>query len=579
MRKLLGIHGTWLKLQQVLTLHQRRRYYALAWWGMLNTLLEIVGISVLLHAVLSILRPNFIQHNFFTRSLSQIFGITEQLPFVALICSLLLVLYLVKNIIIVRINKAQVRFAYDVTDQLLNDRYEAIAKRDLLYFKQRRSSEITNELFSTSIYLPERVIIPSIILLSELSVLMLTLAAILIYKPILFVFTLITVVPAAGFLIVWNRSKLDSSGRKVNQINPLIYDNIAQFTKGIENIKLWNGTRYFVEDYGNNKRKTFDLKSSIFVRSEFIPMRIYEVIAILGILCLVLFSLIYDKGNDSLITYISIYAAVAFRLLPSVNRILVSFNSLATNGYALDYFTNTDETMEENVEQVDSVEFRSSIELNKISFAYPEGERVLHDLDLTIHKGECIGIVGESGSGKSTLVNIIASLIPMEQGEILLDGERLSEEQIDAYRYLFAYVKQDVFMLNRSILENIAFLQDPEAVDHDKVWACLEHTNLSNWIKGLEHGIDTQVGELGNQISGGQRQRIAIARALYKDASIFIFDEVTNNLDVSSIKQTMGAIEDLKKSGKTLIMITHKADELKICDKVYQLNSKLHVTP
>ncbi|MGB1039224.1 MAG: ATP-binding cassette domain-containing protein, partial [Bacteroidia bacterium] len=128
------------------------------------------------------------------------------------------------------------------------------------------------------------------------------------------------------------------------------------------------------------------------------------------------------------------------------------------------------------------------------------------------------------------------------------------------------------FMLNSSILGNVAFLDKNPNID--KVKSCLEKVNLREWVDSLESGLETLVGEHGVSISGGQRQRIAIARALYKNSEIFIFDEVTNNLDVESKEQTLKAISNLKEEGKTAIFITHKEEELGMCDKVLAIKDK-----
>jgi ABC-type bacteriocin/lantibiotic exporter with double-glycine peptidase domain len=127
-------------------------------------------------------------------------------------------------------------------------------------------------------------------------------------------------------------------------------------------------------------------------------------------------------------------------------------------------------------------------------------------------------------------------------------------------------------MINDTILQNVAFVDDDPNMA--RVLDCLATVNLTEWLESLPHGVYTSVGELGNQISGGQRQRIAIARALYKDADIFIFDEVTNNLDSYSKEQTLNAIHLLKTVGKTAIFITHKDDELNLCDSVYSIKDK-----
>ena len=129
-------------------------------------------------------------------------------------------------------------------------------------------------------------------------------------------------------------------------------------------------------------------------------------------------------------------------------------------------------------------------------------------------------------------------------------------------------------MLNDSILNNVAFLESE--IDEIRVRQCISQVNLDSWVLGLKNGLNTSVGELGNKVSGRQKQRIAIARALYKDAEILIFDEVTNNLDTESKNQMLKAIAELKKQNKTVLFITHKEDELSLCDKVYLLkNSKL----
>lgn len=127
-------------------------------------------------------------------------------------------------------------------------------------------------------------------------------------------------------------------------------------------------------------------------------------------------------------------------------------------------------------------------------------------------------------------------------------------------------------MLDESVLHNVAFFD--ENPDEQRVLECLKKVNLGEWIDHLPDGIHTHVGEVGKQVSGGQRQRIAIARALYNNAEILIFDEVTNNLDTESKEQTLNVISTLKEQGKTAIFITHKEDELELCDKVYSLHDK-----
>lgn len=575
MSKVRNVSGVWQKLHVILSKKQKNKYAIMVLVSLLSAILEILGISLLLHTVLSILRPEFVEHNIFTSYLYHALNITDTRTFIMVISFLLFVVYIVKNTVLVQLNKLQVRYAFHITDDVSSRFYKYIANKDLLYFVNKKSSEIIHEIGTISLSFPETILLSSIVLISELMVILLVLGGVLLYKPFLFVFSFLTLFPAAGLLVYINRKRLKKAGARLNSINPQIYENAAELASGIANIKLWNGSDYFYDKYENLKREAYQLKTNIYVSSQYVPMRIYEVIAIAGILCVVLFGVLGDKGLSNIITYISIYAGVSFRLLPSINRIITSSNILSANDYILDLLTknNIDEVPVELA--VSQVNYEHSISLSHVHFAYNDGQEVLTEVNIEIKKGSFVGIIGASGSGKSTLVNILSSLITPSAGSILVDGKKLESRDYPAYRYMFSYVEQDVFMLNDSVLSNVAFLDANP--DLDKARQCLEKVNLTAWLDMLPHGWHTTVGEIGNQISGGQRQRIAIARALYKDAEIFIFDEVSNNLDTYSKQQTFAAISELKKQGKTAIFITHKKDELDFCDQVYTVqNLQVH---
>jgi ABC-type bacteriocin/lantibiotic exporter with double-glycine peptidase domain len=190
---------------------------------------------------------------------------------------------------------------------------------------------------------------------------------------------------------------------------------------------------------------------------------------------------------------------------------------------------------------------------------------------MIVSKGDFIGLIGDSGSGKSTLLHLLSSLLKAQKGKLKIDGVSVDYSNVSNYRYLFSYVNQDVFILNDSILKNIAFA-DPNP-NKAKIEECLKKVNLANWVESLPDGIHTSIGELGSQISGGQRQRIAIARAFYKDSEIFLFDEISNNLDEQSKAEILMTMKALKKEGKTAIFVTHNKEELEICNVIYSIEN------
>lgn len=539
--------------------------------SVLIALLEILGVSLLLHTILSILKPSFVGHNVFTSLVYNMLQVQSYQQFVLVITILLFIGYLCKNVILVQINKVQVRLAYEITNNLSSKHYKHIANQDYLYFKSRKSAEIINELFSLTVSFSESILITSIMLLSEFFVVAFILAAILIYKPLLFLFTFATVLPVAGVLVYMNRESLGRYGKKVHKSMPHIYENISELTLGIAQIKLWNAASQTHASYQNIKEDVYRLQAKISMKSKHIPTRIYEVIAVTGILCVVLFGVLGDLGSSAMISAISIYAGVSFRLLPSMNKIISSFNAVYTHQHLLDYLEDTTELPRKNTAFMDLV-LNKGILMDNVSFKYGEGDWILRNASLSIQKGDFIGIIGASGSGKSTLVNILCSLVPPTEGDMRVDNELLKEDDLASYRYLFSYVKQDVFMQNTSIAKNVALFSDE--LDEQRVMECLAQVNLQDWVLTLPQGVNTAIGEVGNNISGGQRQRIALARALYKKAEIFIFDEMTNNLDKHSKEQTLLAISELKKQGKTALFVTHKEDELELCNKVYSLQDK-----
>ena len=210
------------------------------------------------------------------------------------------------------------------------------------------------------------------------------------------------------------------------------------------------------------------------------------------------------------------------------------------------------------------------IEFENVDFSYNDKKNlVLKKLKFNIQKGQCIGIIGESGSGKSTLVDILLGLFVPTNGDVLFNGESIFLNP-SIWRKNIGYVPQQSILIDDSIKKNIAFGEIDEKINTSKIIECLKEVQLFEFVNNLEHGMDTFVGEKGVKISGGQRQRIAIARALYNDPKILIFDEATSSLDKNTEEKIMKSIYSFKKS-RTLIIISHRITSLINCDLWYEI--------
>ena len=416
MKSLKAILSVQQRLSNILSVSQKKKFSIMVVLSLCAALLEIAGISVLLHTVLSILKPDFLRSNFFTSFVYNGLGIRDSKTFILVISTFLFLFYVVKNVILVQLNKYQVNYAFEITDQVSSGFYQHIAKQDLLYFTQKKSSEIMHEIGMTSLSFAEGILLSSIIVISEFMVIVLALCGVLMYNPLLFVFSFLTLIPTAGILMYINRRKLRRAGARLSNMSTLIYENAGELASGITNIKLWNGAGYFYERYEKLKKEAYALKTNMYISSQFIPIRIFEVIAISGILCVVLYATLADHDLTKIVMYISIYAGVSFRLLPSINRVVMSSINLSVNSYILDMLMKVDET-EENIGAFTTrLSLRNEISLNAVSFSYPDGTRVLNDITIDIPKGSFVGLVGASGSGKSTAVNILSSLIVPTSG-------------------------------------------------------------------------------------------------------------------------------------------------------------------
>lgn len=213
-------------------------------------------------------------------------------------------------------------------------------------------------------------------------------------------------------------------------------------------------------------------------------------------------------------------------------------------------------------------EMKEGIEFRHISFSYGSHE-VLHDVSLSIKKGETIAIVGQSGSGKSTLVDLVPRFHDVQSGEILIDGKNIKDLAMKDLRGLIGNVNQEAILFNDSFYNNITFGVDNATLE--EVVAAAKVANAHDFIMESEHGYDTSIGDRGCRLSGGQRQRISIARAILKNPAILILDEATSALDTESERLVQEALEHLMKT-RTTIAIAHRLSTIKNADRIYVLH-------
>jgi len=357
-------------------------------------------------------------------------------------------------------------------------------------------------------------------------------------------------------------------GRRESSIKQNIM--LTELVNGIKPIKIFLAEKRWVKNFDDAMKRYFKL----YVKDETWRAMPPNVLELLAFMLLGFLLLLYDKGNSQIspaeLSVLGIYVYAFSRLIPSFKNISAKRMGYEGNLAIIEKlyeFCNKDLN---NITDgdIDFSDFKNAIRFENVNFSYPNRKDVIKDVNLSIEKGKATAVVGKSGSGKTTLINLILRLFIPGSGKILVDELDLNNLKADSWLQKIGFVAQDTFMFNASIRENIIF---GRGEDEEKMLKASKLANADEFITELEDGYETLVGDRGMKLSGGQRQRIAIARAMYNDPEILIFDEATSSLDNLSELMIKDALERIS-TDHTLILVAHRLSTVINADKIIVLD-------
>lgn len=304
-----------------------------------------------------------------------------------------------------------------------------------------------------------------------------------------------------------------------------------------------------------------------------VPRLWLELLAITGLAGIVLFKIYVGARLDQLLPTLGLFAAAAFRIMPSVNRVINSIQTLRYSLPVVDVLTEETSLLNETPRAADvgTLPFNVDVRLEAVSFGYPDSPRLaLDDVTLRIEHGTSIGIVGESGAGKSTLVDVILGLLIPPTGKVFVDGVNI-QTNLRGWHSRIGYVPQMISLTDDTLRRNIAFGVPANEINDHAINKALVAAQLDGFVRDLPLGVETVIGERGVRLSGGQRQRIGIARALYHEPSLLVLDEATSALDTATEQEVMKAVNALH-GDKTILIVAHRLSTLADCDQILRLD-------
>lgn len=559
------------KIHALLTPSERKSALILFGLMFIGMLLETLGVGLVVPLITLMMQDDLIARYPVLQPSLEFFGNPSQSQLIVGAMLSLIVIYLVKNLFLAFLAWRQMRFAYGIQQHLSQRLFTMYLRQPYSFHLQRNSAQLVRNV-TGEVSLFTGAVNNSLNILTEALVLIGIASLLLLVEPVGAV-----IVASILGVIAWafyrgNRARISRWGEARQYHEGLRIQHLQQGLGGVKDVKLLGRESDFLAQYqihNTQSAKVAQLQATL----QQLPRLWLELLAVTGLVILVLTMIGHGLEMASIVPTLALFAAAAFRLMPSVNRVLTAMQTLR---YGLPVIDTLYEELKlevpdakENFAAV-SPGLRQEIRLNGISYTYHGAlSPALSGLDLSIKVGEFVGFIGSSGSGKSTLVDIILGLLPCDSGRVEVDGQDI-QENMRAWQNQIGYVPQAIYLTDDTLRRNVAFGLPNEQIDDVAVQKAIKAAQLEEFVATLPEGLETVVGERGVRLSGGQRQRIGIARALYHDPSVLVLDEATSALDTATENGVMRAVNALQGS-KTIIMVAHRLSTVEHCDRLYKL--------
>lgn len=483
-----------------------------------------------------------------------------------------LLFFVFKTVFSIFVSWKHQNFIFHFVEKISFNLYSKYLSQDYYKYSQKNSSElmrnVLKEIDLFSIYLQSfiQIILESVILLGIFLFLLYILTI-----PSIIVIFFSALVSIVYYLLVKKNLLIWGEDRQNIEKDRITY--MQEGFSSIKEINFFNRNNFFLNRFMIKNKKFYNININFYFLNS-IPRFVFELFTIILISMIFVYLILSNYPNEDIIKVIALFLAASFRIIPSAYRIFNSIQNLKYSSVSFDVLYDDYSNLQIRDKKSDNLKFNFNKKINlKIKeFNYNNDQKFkLKDIDLNISKNQKVGIIGKSGSGKSTLIDVLSGILKGKEVQLKIDDKLI---QSDSERYelqkKIGLIPQNISIINDTLRENVLFGLSNKKYSDKEILNILEISNLTNLLSNLPEGLNHKIKERGLNFSGGEIQRIGIARALIFSPEILIFDEATSALDTFTENEILKDINSL--NNKTIIMISHRMNTLKFCDKIYLID-------
>jgi len=533
-------------------------------------ILETFTLSLVYSASSTILIDNFVSDNVLIKFITSKLELSnEKLPLLLII--ILLAFVFLKNIFQIFVVIFRNSFFIDLTAHVTRKVYKKFLLQNYNFFLKKNSTELSSTIIQ-DIGLMMRAIESIFNIFTEIALITILFLYLLYLDPLVAIIILIGSLLFFIIHILFTKKKLLSLSKQRQILNESIFKDLQQSFNSFKEILIYSLEKVFINSIYLKFKKFF---SNIKITNllQLTTRIIIEQVFIILIFISFFFNIvILTREISEVISVMVVYLFGFLRILPSLHKLLLDMQAYIYGKLFVNKVRAIFDLTERKYIHTDTEQdfFNKEIKFNDVNYKFDNGSLIFENLNITIEKNQKIGILGESGSGKTTFLNLIMGFLNPDNGEIKVDQKDINNFKFQ-WLNLIGYVPQGVTTLDDTIKKNITFQDDDKEIDLLSLEKSIKVSGLEKLIKKNSLGLEMIIGEKGSKISGGELLRVGLARAFYSKAEVLILDEFTSALDEESENEVL---ETIKKIDKTCIIVSHKKNTLKFCDKVFELKNK-----